>query len=154
MTWFDVIKDVKDEAEEFFNNFFNTLVDYFDAMEKRLLEDLDTLDDGSLATTLGDLNELELEIMKPMLDLVNAEKKKALDNVHSALDVIRETKKEVLRIQKETKDAPPEIKISRLSERFQNLGENPEGYPQAPKLDQKKIDDILHRLGFEGKGME
>tara|TARA_R110000824_G_scaffold35901_22_gene112035 strand:+ start:8140 stop:8598 length:459 start_codon:yes stop_codon:yes gene_type:complete len=152
MTWFDILKDVKDEAEEFFNDFVESLLTYFDAMDKRLIEDLDTLDETS--PLVEGLNELERKILAPILDMVDIERKKALDNVHDALDIIRISRKEVADLKETTKDTPIEIKIRNISERFADLGVNPKGYPNVKALDQDKLDDILHRLGFEGKGME
>lgn len=154
MTWFDTLKDVKDEAEEFFNDFVESLLTYFDAMEKRMIEDLDTLDEATPHQELEGLNELERKILAPILDMVDIERKKALDNVHDALDIIRKSRKEVADLKETTKDTPIEIKIRNISERFADLGVNPKGYPNVKALDQDKLDDILHRLGFEGKGME
>lgn len=152
MSWFDVLKDAKEDAEEFFNNSLDSLINYFNDMEKRMLVELDRLD---LATEMTEnLTEFEREILKPMLDVLDRQKKETLDIAHNNLDLIRSARSELIKTKEETKDAPPELKIRVLSEKFQNLGTNPEGYPKMPTIDQDKIDDILHRLGFEGKGME
>ena len=70
------------------------------------------------------------------------------------IDQITQMQKETRRMMAEIEDAPIEIKIQHLVDSFNEVYEDSPPELRPPRVDRKRVEEIIHRLGFEGKGME
>ena len=102
----------------------------------------------------GHLSDLEKEIVKPLMDMLRREVNETRKQTLKQIDQITQMQKETRRMMAEIEDAPIEIKIQHLVDSFNEVYEDSPPELRPPRVDRKRVEEIIHRLGFEGKGME
>ena len=155
MTWFNIVKGAKDDAEAYWIEFTDNIDGWFDKMLETLngyIEELDKMNQRD--ETYQKLSDLEKEIVKPIMDMLSSEIDETRKQTLMQLKQIERFQRESREMMVEVKDAPIEIKIRQLLDSFNGIYD---GVPKKfipPRVDRKRVEDIIHRLGFEGKGME
>ena len=155
MTWFNIVKSAKDDAKAYWIEFTDSIGDWHDNMVKTLqgyLKELDRINQTD--EKYNELSDLEKEILKPVMDMLRREVDETRKNTLEQIDQITQMQKETRRLIASIEDAPIEIKIQQLVDSFNEVYEDSPPELRPPRVDRKRVEEIIHRLGFEGKGME
>ncbi len=155
MTWFNIVKSAKDDAKAYWIEFTDSIGDWHDKMIKTLqgyLKELDKMIQPD--EKYNALSDLEKEIVKPLMDMLRREVNETRKQTLKQIDQITQMQKETRRMMAEIEDAPIEIKIQHLVDSFNEVYEDSPPELRPPRVDRKRVEEIIHRLGFEGKGME
>ena len=155
MTWFNIVKGAKEDAEAYWIEFTDNIDGWFDKMIETLngyLEELDKMNQKD--ENYQKLSDLEKEIVKPIMDMMSREINETRKQTLMQLKQIKLFQRESRKMMVDVKDAPIEIKIRQLLDSFNEMYDDVPKEFMPPRVDRKKVEDIIHRLGFEGKGLE
>jgi len=155
MTWFNIVKGAKEDAETYWKDFTGAIDSWFHSVLKELYSYIKELSEPSESELLAEnIGELERQILQPILDMVKNQRAEVREQTLERIGLVKDLQKKARNIIAEVQDAPIEIKIQTLAESFTDTYEDADPKFIPPRVDREKIDDIIHRLGFEGKGME
>ena len=155
MTWFNIVKGAKEDAEAYWIEFTDNIDGWFDKMIETLngyLEELDKMNQKD--ENYQKLSDLEKEIVKPIMDMMSREINETRKQTLMQLKQIKLFQRESRKMMVDVKDAPIEIKIRQLLDSFNEMYDDVPKEFMPPRVDRKRVEDIIHRLGFEGKGLE
>jgi len=152
MSWFDIIKDAKEEAEVFFYEFREALFKQITSVLEEIDKDEKRLDESEKTheAILASLSDIEREIMSPLINRQRDDRDETREQLNFTRTVLNKQLEEMKGIFEQVQDAPIEGKLVLLREHFADTP----GFDGEPILDLKTLDEIIHNLGFEGKGLE
>ena len=152
MTWFDIIKDAKEDAEVFFYEFREALFKTITSLLEQLDEDEKRLDDVEKTheEILSSFSDIEREIMSPLINRQRDDRDETREQLNFTRTVLNKQLEELKEKFIEIEDFPIETRLIEVREHFADTAE----FNGEPILDLKTLDEIIHKLGFEGKGLE
>ena len=152
MSWFDIVKDAKEDAEKFFDDFQNTIVEQVTGTLEQLDKDHKRLEEAEKAheAMISSLNPTERAILQPIIERQIETREETRADINMTHNILNNQLKEIKELFKESAGYPIETKLILLREHF---GEFP-GFDGKPIIDMKVLNDVIHNLGFEGKGLE
>tara|TARA_R100001086_G_scaffold130709_1_gene67724 strand:- start:2010 stop:2486 length:477 start_codon:yes stop_codon:yes gene_type:complete len=153
MSWEKVIKNATREGEQYYKEYLASMYDWFETCMGIIREELDRLE-----TVLADINSRAADAERlGFINIIEEARRKGAvvrQLIYKALDDVKDTEKVVRDLEEVSKGRPIHIVLRILSEHMSESFEltSNDMFPASPALDQKKVDDILHRLDFEGSG--
>tara|TARA_R100000234_G_scaffold119467_1_gene102469 strand:- start:1255 stop:1713 length:459 start_codon:yes stop_codon:yes gene_type:complete len=152
MSWFDIVKDAKDDAKKFFDGFQKTIVEQVTGTLEQVDKDLKSLEEAEKAheAMIASLNPIERAMLQPIIERQIETREEARADINMTHNILNNQLKEIKEMFKESAGYPIETKLILLREHF---GEFP-GFDGKPIIDMKVLNDVIHNLGFEGKGLE
>lgn len=152
MTWFDIVKDAKKDAEEFYTQFKEMIFKQI----KNSLEELDKEEErykSNIKTNelvAANMSQIEMEIIQPILDVRRQMAFQALNEIYGTRLILEQQAKDIANVFSQMDGVPIESKLVVFRDNMAEI----EGLDGKPLIDIDALDKLIHRLGFEGKGME
>lgn len=152
MSWFDIVKDAKEDGEKFYEAFKKAIIEQVTGALEELDKDEKRLQEAERTheAMISSLSPMERVMIKPLIDRQIESREEARAEMNSARKMLNSQLKEIKDMFLESDQFPIETRLVVLRDQF---GEFP-GFDGNPIINIKTLDDVIHNLGFQGKGFE
>lgn len=146
MAWEDILKDVEDDARKLLLDYLTKLDKWAAGLISELMDDISEILEmrEKNERDFDELSELSQEMVGPLNQQIYAKLQSAIDHANEAVKAAQGLQEQMA----DTKIVIDNGNIRRGIMLFRSLAESSKNFGlNAPVLN---LDDIIHRLGFEG----